>query len=68
MSNSNLPLGATNDPNAPYNQPDQQYDYQLRDMAVADLETILKRVKNSNGIFTDEFYEAIEELLTINFE
>jgi len=68
VSNSNLPLGASNDSNAPYNQPDEQYDYQLRDMAVEDLETVLERVKQSNGIFPDKFHRLLDELLTINFE
>ena len=53
---------------SPANQPDEQYDYQCRDMAVSDLETILTRVKNSNGIFTDKFYEAIEEMLNQTLE
>ena len=65
---SNYPAGAQNDTSAPWNTPDEQYDYQCRDMAVADLETILKRVKNSNGIFTNKFYESIEEMLNQTLE
>jgi len=65
---SNYPAGAQHDPNAPYNQPDQPIDHEMVDMAVKDLETVLRRVKQSSGNFPDKFHRLLEELLIIKFE
>jgi len=65
---SNYPAGAQHDPRAPYNQPDHPIDQQMVDMATQDLETVLKRVKQSNGDFPDKFHRLLEELLMIKFE
>jgi len=65
---SNYPAGAANEPRAPYNQPDEAIDHEMVDMAVKDLELVLKRVKQSNGDFPDKFHRLLEELLMIKFE
>jgi len=66
----NYPAGAQHDPNAPYNQPAKyrDIDHKMVDMAVKDLETVLKRVKQSNGDFPDKFHRLLEELLMIKFD
>jgi len=65
---SNYPPGSQYDPRAPYSQPDEVIDHEMVDMAVKDLETVLKRVKQSNGNFPDKFHRLLEELLIIKFE
>jgi hypothetical protein len=65
---SNLPPGAQHDPRAPYNQPDQPIDHEMVDMATKDLQTVLERVKQSNGDFPDKFHRLLEELLMIKFK
>jgi hypothetical protein len=65
---SNYPTNAAHDPRAPYNQPDHPIDHEMVDMATKDLETVLKRVKQSNGNFPDKFHRLLEELLMIKFD
>jgi len=65
---SNYPTGAQHHPSAPYNQPDEAIDHEMVEMAAKDLETVLKRVKQSNGNFPDKFHRLLEELLMIKFE
>jgi hypothetical protein len=65
---SNYPVGSQYDPRAPYNQPDEPIDHEMVDMAVKDLELVLKRVKQSNGNFPDKFHRLLEEMLIIKFE
>jgi CBS-domain-containing membrane protein len=65
---NNYPAGAQHDPRAPYNQQPDPIDQQMVDMATQDLETVLERVKDSNGNFPDKFHRLMEELLMIKFE
>jgi len=65
---SNYPTGAKYDTRAPYNQQPDPIDHEMVDMATKDLETVLKRVKQSNGNFPDKFHRLLEELLMIKFD
>jgi hypothetical protein len=44
------------------------FDYEVRDNTIAELVIILQEVKQSNGIFTDEFNDAMDKLLTAKIE
>ncbi len=64
----NLPAGAANDSDAPFNKPVQPFDYAERDSIVKELEHIIERVKQSNGIFTDEFLDLLNELTYVKID
>jgi len=61
-------MHGSRDDASPANEPITKFDHGARDMALEDLNTIIYRVKQSNGIFPNKFYQLLEDLLYLDLD